>query len=50
MKFFLISIFLIFLNNSVFAELIKPSPNINPQDVITIQLDALTARLSQLLS
>ena len=36
-----IIIFSLLLNFSVFAELIKPNPNINPEKVIKIQLDAL---------
>ena len=40
MRFILIST-LILINSSVFAELVKPNPLINPLSVITIQLEAL---------
>ena len=41
MKFILILITSLILNFTVLAEIIKPNPNINPKDVIIIQLDAL---------
>ena len=41
MKIILFFIITIFINNTSFAELIKPNPNINSQDVIKIQLNAL---------
>ena len=41
MKIILFLIIAILITNTSFAELIKPNPNINSQDVIKIQLDAL---------
>jgi hypothetical protein len=41
MRFITIFVFTLLFNSAVFAELIKPSPNINPKEVISIQLDAL---------
>tara|TARA_Y100001960_G_C13962608_1_gene489003 strand:- start:11 stop:469 length:459 start_codon:yes stop_codon:yes gene_type:complete len=41
MKFFVSLTILIFLNYHAYADLIKPSPNISPEEVISIQLSAL---------
>ena len=41
MKIILFLIITIIITNTSFADLIKPNPNINSQDVIKIQLNAL---------
>ena len=41
MRFILIIIISLFFNSSVNSELIKPNPNIEPDQVIKIQLEAL---------
>ena len=41
MKFILLIPILLLLNFSVFADLIKPNPNISPDEVVLIQLKAL---------
>jgi|TARA_B110000263_G_C14985293_1_gene363421 hypothetical protein len=41
MRFIAILFISLLFNFSVFADLIKPNPNINPEKVIKIQLDAL---------
>ena len=41
MKFISLIIISLFFNFSVLADLVKPNPNIKPDEVITIQLEAL---------
>ena len=41
LKKFLISFILIFLTNSVYAELVKPNKQLDPYDVVKVQLEAL---------
>ena len=41
MRFISLIVFSLFFNFSVLADLIKPSPNIKPKEVIMIQLEAL---------
>ena len=41
MKFIAILFISLLINSSILADLIKPSPNIKPKEVIAIQLEAL---------
>jgi len=41
MKFIAILFIFLLINSSIFADLIKPTPNIMPKEVIVIQLEAL---------